>query len=128
MPDYAKYFHPRQDPLKPGTLFTERKDLEDGTCLQLECGVSAAEYIGVPCFTLRLYGEGLGEIFITRPHGSIISEAGYRLIMGRIRNREDFYRIREEVAPHVKEIASKIYEHLSLEEIDKMCKDFEKDQ
>ncbi|MCX6819481.1 MAG: hypothetical protein NT129_05805 [Candidatus Aenigmarchaeota archaeon] len=125
MTDYAKFFHPKQDPLKPGRLFTERKDLEDGAYLELRCGVSAAEYIGVPCFQLWLCGEGHGEQFLISPPGSMLSEAGYRLVMGRIRTQKDFYELREEIAPQLKKIASKIYESLSLEEINAIYKDLE---
>ena len=114
--EVVKYYHPRENPFETGTIFGERKMLQDGSRLELECNVSGLEFVGTPTFKITLWDNGgFGEMFLTRPASAILSEPAYRMIMARINSREDFYRVRQEVEPVIKELLRQIYEHHHFE-------------
>ena len=113
--EVVKYYHPRENPFEVGVIFGERKINQDGSQLELECDVSGLEFVGTPTFKLTLWDGGFGEMFLTRPGSSVLSEVSYRMIMAQINSREDFYRVRQEVEPVVKELLKQLYERHHFE-------------
>lgn len=113
----VKFYHPREQPLDAGTILmeTSEKKLEDGSVLELKCDVSGLEFVGTPTYFLSLKSElGQGaskrEAFITRPESALLSEAAYRMVMGRINSQEDFYKLREEICADVEGLREKLHE------------------
>ena len=82
--------------------------------------VSALECIGTPRFTLQIYGPierkyfdldmeaAMSGHFLRTPLDILLSEATYRMIMGRIESQDDFFRIRREIKEYVEGIHSKV--------------------
>ena len=119
MADSVKHYHPRPNPYEPGTLFREEKVLDGGLILELTCGVSAVECIGTPTYVLHLVhpnidengvSPGAAEMLVSRPWSAMLSEAAYRMVMGRINSKEDFYKIQEELAPMIDGLVKRFYE------------------
>jgi len=55
-------------------------------------------------------GASKREAFITRPESALLSEAAYRMVMGRINSQGDFFNLREAIYGDIGGIREKLHE------------------